>query len=56
VTVGMNVLVLSAVLKDVKASTIFKGVTPFWCADILRLLLITLVAPIALALTIWLYR
>ena len=54
--VGMNVFVLSAVLKDVKASTIFKGVTPFWCADILRLLLITLVAPIALALPIWLYR
>lgn len=54
--VGMNVFVLSAVLKDVKAKTIFKGVTPFWCADILRLLLVTLVAPIALALPIWLYR
>lgn len=54
--VGMNVFVLSAVLKDVKASTIFKGVTPFWCADIVRLLLITLIAPIALALPIWLYR
>jgi tripartite ATP-independent transporter DctM subunit len=54
--VGMNVFVLSAVLKDVKAKTIFKGVTPFWCADIVRLLLVTLVAPIALALPIWLYR
>lgn len=54
--VGMNVFVLSAVLKDIKAATIFKGVTPFWCADIIRLLLITLVAPIALALPIWLYR
>lgn len=54
--VGMNVFVLSAVLKDVKASTIFKGVTPFWCADIVRLLLVTLIAPIALALPIWLYR
>jgi tripartite ATP-independent transporter DctM subunit len=54
--VGMNVFVLSAVLKDVKAKTIFKGVTPFWCADIVRLILVTLVAPIALALPIWLYR
>lgn len=54
--VGMNVFVLSAVIKDVKASTIFKGVTPFWCADIIRLLLVTLVAPIALAVPIWLYR
>lgn len=54
--VGMNVFVLSAVLKDVKASTIFKGVTPFWCADIVRLLLVTLIAPIAMALPIWLYR
>jgi TRAP-type C4-dicarboxylate transport system permease large subunit len=55
-TVGMNVFVLSAVLKDVKARTIFKGVTPFWCADIVRLLLVTLLVPIALALPIWLYR
>lgn len=54
--VGMNVFVLSGVLKDVKASTVFKGVTPFWCADIIRLLIITLCTPIALALPIWLYR
>ncbi len=54
--VGMNVFVLSAVLRDVKASTIFKGVTPFWCADIIRLLLITLIAPIALFLPELLYR
>ncbi|UTW02266.1 TRAP transporter large permease [Amphritea atlantica] len=54
--VGMNVFVLSAVLRDVKASTIFKGVTPFWCADIVRLLLITLIAPISLILPQLLYR
>ncbi|MGB0468578.1 MAG: TRAP transporter large permease [Pontibacterium sp.] len=54
--VGMNVFVLSAVLRDVKASTIFKGVTPFWCADIIRLLLVTLIAPIALFLPELLYR
>ncbi len=54
--VGMNVFVLSAVLRDIKASTIFKGVTPFWCADILRLALITLIAPISLFLPELLYR
>lgn len=54
--VGMNVFVLSAVLRDIKASTIFKGVTPFWCADIIRLLLITLIAPISMFLPELLYR
>ncbi len=54
--VGMNVFVLSAVLRDVKASTIFKGVTPFWCADIVRLALITLIPAISLFLPELLYR
>uniref|UniRef100_UPI00262DD66B TRAP transporter large permease subunit n=1 Tax=uncultured Neptuniibacter sp. TaxID=502143 RepID=UPI00262DD66B len=54
--VGMNVFVLSAVLRDVKASTIFKGVTPFWCADIIRLALITLIPAISLFLPELLYR
>ena len=54
--VGMNVFVLSAVLRDVKPGTIFKGVTPFWMADIIRLALITFVAQIALFLPEMLYR
>lgn len=54
--VGMNVFVLSAVLRDVKASTIFKGVTPFWCADIIRLALVTLIPAISLFLPELLYR
>jgi TRAP-type C4-dicarboxylate transport system permease large subunit len=54
--VGMNVFVLSAVLKDVKPGTIFKGVTPFWMADIVRLALITFIAQIALFLPELLYR
>ena len=54
--VGLNVFVLSGVLKDVKTSTIFKGVTPFWVADIIRLLLITLIPTIALLLPQFLYR
>ncbi|SNC67571.1 TRAP transporter, DctM subunit [Marinobacter sp. es.048] len=54
--VGMNVFVLSAVLRDVKTGTIFKGVTPFWCADIVRLALIVFVAQIALFLPELLYH
>ncbi len=54
--VGLNVFVLSGVLKDVKTGTIFKGVTPFWIADIVRLLLITLIPVISLALPAFLYR
>ncbi|PSJ45663.1 C4-dicarboxylate ABC transporter permease [Zobellella endophytica] len=48
--VGMNVFVLSGMLKDVNSSTVFRGVTPFWCADILRLGLLILLP----ALTLWL--
>lgn len=53
--VGMNVFVLSAVLKDVKTGTIFRGVTPFWVVDILRLLLIVFFVQISLFLPHWLY-
>jgi tripartite ATP-independent transporter DctM subunit len=35
--VGMNVFVLRSVLPDVPLRTVFRGVTPFWIADILRL-------------------
>ncbi len=54
--VGLNVFVLSGVLKDVNTGTIFRGVTPFWIADIIRLLLITLIPAIALILPHWLYQ
>lgn len=54
--VGLNVFVLSGVLKDVSTGTIFRGVTPFWTADIIRLLLITLIPVIATFLPDWLYH
>ncbi len=54
--VGLNVFVLSGVLKDVKTGDIFRGVTPFWVADIMRLSLITLVPAISLILPQLLYR
>ncbi|NRG17164.1 TRAP transporter large permease [Rhizobiales bacterium] len=38
--VGLNVFVLRSVLEGVHLKTIFKGVTPFWIADIVRLSLI----------------
>ncbi len=48
--IGMNVFVLRGVLPEVSTGTIFRGVTPFWCADIVRLALIVLIPPIALFL------
>jgi len=42
--VGLNVFILKGVVGDVKTGTIFKGVTPFWIMDIVRLVLL-LAAP-----------
>jgi tripartite ATP-independent transporter DctM subunit len=46
--VGLNVFVLRSVLEDVSLTTIFKGVTPFWIADIFRLGLLIAVPWISL--------
>lgn len=46
--VGMNVFVLKSVIKDVPISTIFRGVLPFWIADIFRLTFIILVPGLSL--------
>jgi TRAP-type C4-dicarboxylate transport system permease large subunit len=48
--VGMNVFVIRTVLPEVKLSTIFTGILPFWIADLLRLALLVL-AP---GITLWL--
>ncbi len=48
--VGLNVFVLKGVLPEVSTNTIFKGVTPFWVADIFRLTLLILVPAISLYL------
>jgi C4-dicarboxylate transporter DctM subunit len=40
--VGMNVFVIKSVIKDVKLSTVFKGVMPFVLTDILRLAILIL--------------
>ncbi len=48
--VGLNVFVLSGVVKDVSTGTVFKGVTPFWCADIIRLAILVAIPAISLFL------
>ncbi len=46
--VGLNVFVLRGVLPDVSTGTIFKGVTPFWIADLFRLAVIVGVPSLSL--------
>ena len=46
--VGLNVFVLRGVLGDISTGTIFRGVTPFWVVDILRLTLLVLVPSLSL--------
>ena len=48
--VGLNVFVLKGVVGDVSTATIFKGVTPFWIVDILRLILLIMVPWLVLVL------
>jgi C4-dicarboxylate transporter DctM subunit len=40
--VGLNVFILKSVVGDISVGTIFKGVTPFWIMDIVRLLILVL--------------
>lgn len=46
--IGMNVFVLFGVAKTIPLKTIFKGILPFFYADIVRILLIILVPSLAL--------
>jgi TRAP-type C4-dicarboxylate transport system permease large subunit len=48
--VGLNVFVLKGVIGDVSTATIFKGVTPFWIIDIIRLALLVFIPSIILFL------
>ncbi len=47
---GLNVFVLRAVVTDVPLSTIFRGIFPFWCFDMIRLLLLIAFPILSLAL------
>ncbi|MCP4790120.1 MAG: TRAP transporter large permease [Gammaproteobacteria bacterium] len=46
--VGLNVFVLKSMLSDVKLQTIFRGVTPFWLVDIVRLTILILLPGLVL--------
>ena len=48
--VGLNVFILKGVVGDVSTGTIFRGVTPFWIADIIRLAILVLFPAIVLFL------
>ena len=48
--VGLNVFILKGVVGDVSTGTVFRGVTPFWVMDILRLALLLAVPALALFL------
>ncbi|MFN3145201.1 MAG: TRAP transporter large permease [Paracoccaceae bacterium] len=48
--VGLNVFVLKGVVGDVSTGTIFRGVTPFWMVDIIRLALLVLFPALVLFL------
>ncbi len=46
--VGLNVFVLRNVLPDISLGTIFRGVLPFWLADIVRLVLLVVIPGLSL--------
>jgi TRAP-type C4-dicarboxylate transport system permease large subunit len=48
--VGLNVFIMRSVVGDVSTGTIFRGVTPFWIADIFRLAVIVFLPAIVLFL------
>jgi C4-dicarboxylate transporter DctM subunit len=48
--VGLNVFILKGVVNNVTTGTIFRGIVPFWVADIIRLALIVAVPAIVLFL------
>ena len=54
--IGMNIFVLSSLLPKIKTAEIFRGVTPFWAVDIIRLTVLILFPAISLFLPEILYR
>ncbi len=48
--IGMNVFVINAIAKHVSIRSIYRGVTPFIIADIIRLIILVTFPSIALAL------
>jgi len=53
--IGLNVFVIKSMLPDVPLKTIFKGITPFFIADLVRLALVVLIPSLALWLPALVY-
>ncbi len=53
--IGLNVFVLRSVVQDVSTATIFRGVTPFWAADIVRLALLVALPALSLSLPLGIF-
>jgi TRAP-type C4-dicarboxylate transport system permease large subunit len=50
--IGINVMLLNSMYRDVKITTIYRGIVPFLVADLVRLTILVLFP----ALTLWLPR
>lgn len=48
--IGLNVFVLKSVVADISIGTIFRGVLPFWLADLVRLAVLLAVPALSLML------
>jgi len=46
--IGLNVFIMKSMLPDVPLSSIFRGIAPFFCADIFRLAIVVFFPPVAL--------
>jgi len=46
--IGLNVFILKSMLPDVPLSKIFKGIAPFFCADLFRLAIVVIFPAVAL--------
>ena len=53
--IGLNVFVIKSMLPDVPLKTIFKGITPLFIADIVRLALAVFITSLALWLPAFVY-
>ena len=53
--IGLNVFVIKSMLPDVPLKTIFKGITPFFIADLVRLALVVFIPSLALWLPALVY-
>jgi C4-dicarboxylate transporter, DctM subunit len=54
--IGLNVFIMKSMLPDVPLGTIFKGIAPFFAADIFRLGIVVFFPPVALWLPTLMYR